>query len=51
MRELDTVRMQYREFADMECRGYSDLYYRLARGAAEDETIDAFHRRPAREAA
>jgi hypothetical protein len=42
MRELDAVRRQYREFADTECRGYSDLYYRLARGAAEDETIMRF---------
>jgi hypothetical protein len=42
MRELDAVRRQYRTFADTECRGYSDLYYRLARGAAEDETIMRF---------
>lgn len=42
MRELDAIRRQYREFADTECRGYSDLYYRLAHGAAEDETIMRF---------
>ncbi len=42
MRELDAVRRQYREFADTECRGYSDLYYRLSLGAAEDETIMRF---------
>jgi hypothetical protein len=42
MIELDVVRRRYREFADTECRGYSDLYYRLSRGAAHDDTVMRF---------
>ena len=40
--ELDAVRRRYREFADTECRGYSELYYRLSVGAADDEAIMRF---------
>ncbi|MGE3536733.1 MAG: DUF2332 domain-containing protein [Candidatus Tectimicrobiota bacterium] len=42
MRERDAIRRQYQAFADTECRGYSDLYYRLACGAAEDEAMLRF---------
>lgn len=42
MIELDTVRKRYRQFADAECRGYSDLYYRLALGAADEDSVMRF---------
>lgn len=42
MADAATVRHSYRQFAEMECRGYSDLYYRLALGAADDESIVRF---------
>jgi hypothetical protein len=40
--DLETVRQRYRAFAETECRGYSPLYERLARGAADDESIVRF---------
>ena len=42
MIELDAVRRRYREFADTECRGYSDLYYRLSLDAAADDSVMRF---------
>ena len=42
MIELDAVRRRYRQFAEGECRGYSDLYYRLSLGAADDDAIMCF---------
>jgi hypothetical protein len=32
----------YRRFADRECKGYSDLYYRLALAVSEDDDIAGF---------
>jgi hypothetical protein len=39
---LDHIKERYRRFAETECRGYSDLYYRLARGAADDDAVMRF---------
>jgi hypothetical protein len=39
---LDRIRQRYRGFAETECRGYSDTYYRLALGAADDDAILSF---------
>jgi hypothetical protein len=36
------VQRRYREFAETECRGYSDLYYRLALSVSEDGEVAAF---------
>jgi hypothetical protein len=36
------IRRRYREFAATECRGYSDLYYRLALSVSEDDVVAAF---------
>jgi hypothetical protein len=36
------VRRRYREFADRECKGYSQAYYRLALAVAEDGDVAAF---------
>ena len=36
------VQRRYREFAETECRGYSDLYYRLALSVSESEEMAAF---------
>jgi hypothetical protein len=38
----EAVRQRYRAFAEEECRGYSPLYERLARGSADDESIVRF---------
>ena len=42
MTDLDQIRQRYRQFADTECRGYSDAYYQLAHGAADDDTVMRF---------
>lgn len=42
MIDLDAVRQRYREFAESECRGYSELYYRLALHAADDDLVMRF---------
>jgi hypothetical protein len=36
------IQRRYREFAETECRGYSDLYYRLALSVSEDGEVAAF---------
>ena len=36
------VKRRYREFAERECRGYSDAYYRLALAVSEDDEVAAF---------
>jgi hypothetical protein len=40
--DLDAIRRRFRGFAETECRGYSDLYYRLALGAAGDDVVMHF---------
>ena len=42
VRELSGLRQRYLRFAERECKGYSDLYYRLAVGAAGDDDVLAF---------
>lgn len=42
MSDLDQIRQQYRQFAETECRGYSEQYYRLALGAADDDALLRF---------
>ncbi len=42
MSDREDVRSQYRRFADRECKGYSDAYYRLALAVAEDDDMAAF---------
>jgi hypothetical protein len=36
------IKRQYRQFADLECKGYSDHYYRLALAVSEDDDVVAF---------
>jgi hypothetical protein len=36
------IKLPYRKFADMECRGYSEAYYRLALAVAEDDDVVGF---------
>ena len=33
------IKRQYRQFAGTECKGYSDLYYRLAISVSEDDEM------------
>ena len=42
MTDLDPIRQQYRRFAEIECAGYSDAYYRLALDTADDEALMRF---------
>lgn len=42
MFDVDQVRRTYRNFADNECQGYSDLYFALAHAVAEQEELIAF---------
>jgi hypothetical protein len=36
------IKRQYRQFAEAECKGYSDLYYRLALSVSEDDEVASF---------
>jgi len=36
------IQRRYRQFAETECRGYSDLYYRLALSVSVDDQVAAF---------
>jgi hypothetical protein len=36
------IKRRYRQFADAECKGYSDAYYRLALAVAEDDDVVGF---------
>lgn len=42
MSDIEHVRERYRRFADNECRGYSDHYYKLARAVADDDWLCGF---------
>jgi hypothetical protein len=42
MNPPEEIERQYRRFAERECRGYSDLYYRLALAVAADADIIRF---------
>ena len=36
------IQQRYRQFAETECKGYSDLYYRLALSVSVDDEVAAF---------
>jgi hypothetical protein len=36
------IKLQYRQFAEAECKGYSDLYYHLALAVSEDDAVAGF---------
>ena len=36
------IKQRYRQFAENECKGYSDLYYRLALSVSEDDEVADF---------
>ena len=36
------IKLRYRQFADLECKGYSDAYYRLALDVSGDDEVVAF---------
>jgi hypothetical protein len=36
------IKLEYRQFAETECKGYSDLYYRLALSVSEDDEVASF---------
>src|SRR5437870_13338175 len=42
MNDAADVKRRYRQFADMECKGYSDVYYGLALAVSEDEEVVGF---------
>lgn len=42
MHDLDRVRMAYMRFADNECKGYSDHYFKLSHEVADDDWLVAF---------
>src|SRR5213592_2748122 len=38
----EDVKRRYRQFADIECKGYSDVYYGLALAVSEDDEVVGF---------
>jgi hypothetical protein len=42
VKALGQIRRQYRQFAELECKGYSELYYGLALDVAGDDGIARF---------
>lgn len=42
MTEHADLRRRYRQFAERECKGYSDVYYRLALAVSEDDDVISF---------
>jgi hypothetical protein len=42
MTDVAAIKARYRRFADVECRGYSEAYYRLAHLVAADDVIVNF---------
>ena len=42
MNDPARIKRRYRQFADTECKGYSDLYYALALAAAENDEVVGF---------
>jgi len=42
MTSVEQVKARYRQFAERECRGYSDLYFTLANAVADDDEIVSF---------
>jgi hypothetical protein len=42
MIDTEKIKSIYRRFAETECKGYSDIYYRLARAMSEDDEVIGF---------
>ena len=42
MKDPGDIKRKYRQFADTECKGYSDAYYRLALDVSEDDEVTGF---------
>jgi hypothetical protein len=42
MNEPTDIKRRYRQFADRECKGYSDVYYGLAVAVSEDDDVVSF---------
>jgi hypothetical protein len=42
MNGVEDVKARYRQFAEVECKGYSDLYYRLAHAVADYDELASF---------
>lgn len=42
MNDPTAIRRQYRQFAETECKGYSDIYCELALAVSEDAEVGAF---------
>jgi hypothetical protein len=42
MNDRGDIKRRYRRFAEMECKGYSDIYYRLALAVSEDDEVVGF---------
>jgi hypothetical protein len=42
MNDAAAIKLRYRRFADVECQGYSDAYYRLALAVSEDDDVVNF---------
>jgi Uncharacterized protein conserved in bacteria (DUF2332) len=42
MFDAGRIKTTYRRFAETECKGYSDIYYRLALAVSEDDEVIGF---------
>jgi hypothetical protein len=42
MSDDQRIKARYRRFAENECKGYSDLYFRLAHAVADDDELTRF---------
>ena len=42
MNDLERIKLSYRRFAEVECKGYSDAYYRLALAVCEADEVVGF---------
>ena len=42
MHDPARIKLRYRQFADRECKGYSDAYYQLALAVADDDAVIRF---------
>ncbi len=42
MHDPGRIKHRYRQFADAECKGYSELYYELARAVSADDEVVGF---------
>jgi hypothetical protein len=42
MKDPEDIKRRYRQFADTECKGYSDVYYGLSHAVSEDDEVLGF---------